>query len=231
MSDRSKPSTDWSRLTAGIERQITEDWQRELPGLSVYRRRHLLRRVGPLLVGVCLDRDSSGEKYIPCSHVHCLAHDFPTISLTLCTQLRTEQGNPDFIKLQLHSTTYREAASRIARQTLLPLNGPIALSQAMTAYRKHMATPLGRRQKAILARDCILLLAWSGRQADALHLLELTLSELSDEASFQTCGGRIRYSTAIHQAIEDPDVVRQTVQSEIQRHRVESVMVNDLIVD
>jgi len=50
-------------LTKSAEKQITEDWQREILSLGVYEPRWLLRRVGPLLVGICLDRDSGGTSY------------------------------------------------------------------------------------------------------------------------------------------------------------------------
>ena len=75
------------RLTKSLEKSIAEDWRQHLTGLAVYQPRHLLRRVGPLHVGVCLDRDSLGDKYKPCFHVHFLGKEFPTVSLTLCTPL------------------------------------------------------------------------------------------------------------------------------------------------
>jgi hypothetical protein len=51
------------KLTRAVEKRITEDWAREFTGMGVYKRRWLMRRVGPLLIGVSLDRDSHGDLY------------------------------------------------------------------------------------------------------------------------------------------------------------------------
>lgn len=85
-------------LNKSAEKQITADWQREMPSLGIYRPRHLLRRVGLLLVGVLLERDSGRDMYHPMFHVHCMGKALHFVSLTLCTQLRSERfGARDFI--------------------------------------------------------------------------------------------------------------------------------------
>ena len=119
-------------LTRAVEKQITEDWQREIPSLGIYVPRHLLKRIGPLLVGICLERDSSGNKYKPTFHVHCLGKEAPAVFLTLLTQLRSERsGGPDFIQVRFHKEKYKEAAARMIRQSLLPLDGDLTLEQVI----------------------------------------------------------------------------------------------------
>ncbi len=148
-------------LTGPRERKITEDWQREIPSLGVYRPRWLLRRVGPLLVGICLDRDSSGDIYKPIFHVHCLGHPFPVVSLTLATQLRSKRsGGPSYVEVKWHEEKYLDAAARMVQQSLLPLEGDLRLDSVIDAYRRHMATPIGRRQLPMLYRDTVFLAVW-----------------------------------------------------------------------
>jgi hypothetical protein len=159
-------------LARSNETQITADWQREIASLGIYAPRHLLRRVGPLLVGICLDRDSGGEIYKPMFHVHSLCNEFSCVSLTLGSQLRSERsGGPSYIEVKWHQQKYKEAAARMVRQSLLPLEGDLRLEQVIDAYRAYLDSPMGKLQPVLLYRDMILLLAWSGDHEGALGLL------------------------------------------------------------
>ncbi len=216
-------------LTKSNEKRITDDWQQQIPSLGDYRPRRLLRRVGPLLVGVCLERDSSGNKYKPTFHVHCLAKDAPAVFLTLLTQLRSEHsGGPDFIQVRFHEERYKEAAARMIHQSLLSLSGDLRLEQVMDAYRHYMATPMGKLQATTLYRDMILLSAWAGDQAGALKLLDACLHIRSD-TEFQHLGGRAAFGAECQKLIEHPDLVQQMVDSQIAALGVENLPTANLI--
>lgn len=203
------------QLTKSVENQITLDWQHELPSLGVYRPRHLLRRVGPLLIGVCLDRDSGGEKYKPCFHVHFLGKSFPVVSLTMCTQLKAKSGGPDFVEVKFHQELFKDAARRMAEQSPLALKGPITIQQVLGAYREHAMTPLGQRQYAILHGDCILLLSMVNRQNEARSLLSEILKDVSDERAFQSFGGPDSYANQMLNWISHPESICRTVDDQI----------------
>lgn len=203
-------------LNSAAEKQITRDWQAEIPSLGIFKPRHLLRRVGPLLVGICLDRDSSANKYIPQFHVHFLGIEDTSISLMLSTQLRTERTEgPDYIEVRWHEEKYKEAAARMVRQSLLPMTGDLTLAQVLDAYRKHMATPMGRLTTMHLYRDMILLSAWAGDKQGASKLLEEALRSTTDEAKFRHVGGRTGFETECRKAIGDPESIEQLVQNQI----------------
>lgn len=53
-------------------RRVTKDWAVAFPGFAVWRPLHLLRRIGPAVQGICLDRSTSGDGYLPTAHVHAL---------------------------------------------------------------------------------------------------------------------------------------------------------------
>jgi len=240
-------------LTKASEKQITEDWQREIPILAVYEPRWLLRRVGPLLVGICLDRDSGGDIYKPIFHVHCLAHEFPCVSLTLATQLRSERsGGPSYIEVKWHKHKYKDAAARMVRQSLLPLEGDLRLEQVIDAYRRYMGTPMGRLAPVLEYRDMILLLAWSGDPQGALKLLmeALQISDAPREVSFnrmqggkvvtqsvqtiegfnfQHVGGRAAFEAECRKLIGNPALVQQTVDSQIAALGVGNLPVSNLL--
>jgi hypothetical protein len=202
-------------LTKSVEKKIIEDWQREIPSLGIYAPRQLLRRVGPLLVGICLERDSGGAKYKPTFHVHCLGREAPAVFLTLLTQLRSERsGGPDFVQVHWHEEKYKEAAARMVRQSLLPLAGDLRLDEVIAAYRTYLPTPWGRTYPVLLYRDMIILSAWGGYQAGAREFLAESL-QISDDAHFRHVGGRAGFETECRQLIEQPDLIQQTVDSQI----------------
>ncbi len=205
------------KLTPKIENAITNDWHHELPGLSVYKPRHLLRRVGPLLIGVCLDRDSGGEKYKPCFHCHFLGKDFPVVSLTLCSQLKAASGGPDFIEVKFHEGNFKDAACRLKQQALLPLDdSPVDLSSIIAAYRTHMETPLGNRQRAILSGDLIGLMVLCNQSQAARQELENVLL-LDNESVFQSFGSKRGFEKKMLTAIEDQTILKRTVESQIEK--------------
>ena len=202
-------------LTRPAERRITEDWRTEIPSLGVYKLRWLLRRVGPLLVGVCLDRDSSGESYMPTFHVHFLGMAFPGVSLLLSTQLCSERsGGPDFVQVRFHADKYKEAAARMVRQSLLPLQGDLRLAQVVHAYRQYLVTPVGKVQAAILFRDIAILSALAGDRWGALALLAECL-RLPDTAGFRHVGGREVLEADCRRLIGSPTLIQQTVDSQL----------------
>jgi hypothetical protein len=216
-------------LTKANEKEITEDWRKEIPSLGVYAPRHLLRRVGPLLVGMCLDRDSSGEIYKPIFHVHFLGKEAPTVFLTLATQVQSDRsGGPTYVEVKWHGQKYKETAARMIRQSLLPLEGDLRLDHVIEAYRAHLQTPLGKRQAAILYRDMIILSAWAGDRAGALRLLSECL-QLPDTAGFQHVGGRESLEAECRKLIENPALIQQTVDSQIVALGVGNLPVSNLL--
>lgn len=66
-------------LTAAAKKKITLDWSRLFPELGTYRPLHLLRRVGPLLQGIALERTSGNDLYRPMAHIHCLAQESTSV--------------------------------------------------------------------------------------------------------------------------------------------------------
>jgi hypothetical protein len=125
-----------SPLSVVDRRRITEDWAREFPELAVWKPLVLLRRIGPVLQGVTLN-ESSGDDYLPTAHVHALTRRFPTISMTLPTELRTAGGVPDPIRAKFHRTSVVvEAAERLREASPLRFEGSILANDLVAVYQK-----------------------------------------------------------------------------------------------
>src|SRR5689334_8250555 len=108
-----------TKLDAGAARRITEDWATAFPGFGVYRPLRILRRLGPLVQGVTLERSSSGNDYLPTAHVHALTRSFPVISLTLAERLAGNSGVEQRIKLSDHESSFAWAVDRLRSQSHL----------------------------------------------------------------------------------------------------------------
>ena len=74
-----------------------------------------------------------------------------------------------------------------------------------------------------------MLLAISERQAAARCLLEETVEKLSDQQDFQSFGGLAEFQKKMCLAIERPDHIRQTVETQIDSLAVDKLLVDPLI--
>ncbi|MFF2127613.1 hypothetical protein ACFVW1_19855 [Streptomyces olivochromogenes] len=110
-----------------VVRRVTSDWAATLPGFGVLRSLHLVRRIGPVLQGVCLDRSTSGDGYFPTAHVHALTREFPVISLTLGHRLERPSAQPETVLFIRHEGEFRRAADALKAQSRLSLDAPPSL--------------------------------------------------------------------------------------------------------
>lgn len=167
-------------LSAARKKSITRDWQKLVPQFAALRPMSLVRRVGPLVQGICLDRDSSNSAYLPTTFVHCLCRPFPVLSLTLGQPLlASRSGTIQRISVQFHSTHYVEACNRLLAASLMRVDGDWRLSDLLYAYTNYRQ--LGRpdsRYPVLLIEDAISVCAWLGNESDASRMV----IEACDEA-------------------------------------------------
>jgi hypothetical protein len=221
------------KLTAEIKNQIAQDWLDKFPELGIYKPMWLLRRVGPLLVGICLNRDSGNDAYTPIFHVHNLGKSFPTVSLTLYDPLLTMKSKvPQVIKVAFHADHINEAANRMKEQLLIPLSGSVALDDVLSAYCNYMERPMGQ-YPLLLFEDILVLLLWCGRSKDAVE----QFAEFSQRVAkwspmlnvLQNAGGFNVWQDKCRSWIADPAQIRRTVNEQIGFHKLSKVPASDLI--
>ena len=73
-----------------------------------------MRRIGPVVQGIILERTRLNNGYIPKSHVHALTRDFPMITLKLCRE-------SDLVKVIHHERYYPSAAAKLRDKSVLSL--------------------------------------------------------------------------------------------------------------
>lgn len=164
-------------LTRAAKARITGDWQTRFPLLATRSPMKLMKRHGPLVMGLCLDRTRSNDCYLPTFFVHCLLMPSPVLTLTLNHGLANERFPhlQDEIKVNHHAAVFDDCAERMKRQKPVLMQETTTLSDVMNLYNEYY---LARRDPAIcrfpaaLFADVILLVAASGYRARAMELLE-----------------------------------------------------------
>ncbi|MEU9087160.1 hypothetical protein [Streptomyces sp. NPDC048357] len=123
-----------SRADAATARRVTADWARRFDGFDVWGPLRLMRRIGPVVQGITLDRTTTGDGYFPTAHVHNLARESPVITLSLGQRLVGSSGMQERVRFSRHCDDFIDAAERLALQSDLLLSAPPAVAEIVKKY-------------------------------------------------------------------------------------------------
>ena len=129
-----------TKLDATTAKRVTADWGAVFPEFSSWKPLRLIRRIGPVLQGITLDRSSSGDEYFPTVHVHALTRAFPVVSLTLNHRLVTSSGVQEPISFVRHDSDFANAAERLEGQSNLSLRAWPTVQEIVSAYHAFAVT-------------------------------------------------------------------------------------------
>lgn len=211
------------KLTASARRHITSDWSSCFPDLGVLCPLVLLRRAGPLLQGITLNRDSSNAVYRPTFHVHSLMKESPVITMVLAQELRSRKtGAPESIPVRRHAEKYVDAAKRLAAQAPMPLSGALTTSDVLEAYDAYLAQ-YPKMFHPELLEDVVALLVWSGRVSDALQALERAADVVAAWPAdvLERLGGAESWRDGVWGRVGDRSRLSACVQAQIEAHSVQ----------
>ncbi|MEV1118832.1 hypothetical protein AB0I91_27515 [Actinosynnema sp. NPDC049800] len=104
--------------------KVTSDWGRTFDQFAVWRPLRLLRRLGPVVQGITLDRNTAGDAYFPTVHIHVLAVPFPVISLTMGQRLLDDSGAQKQVMFSRHAEEFQVAVEGVRRQSSLSVDEP-----------------------------------------------------------------------------------------------------------
>lgn len=162
------------KITAAKKKIITNEWAQEFQELNVYKSMWLMRRIGPLLQGICLDRDSTNSNYLPTFHVHNLiGQEGDFISLSLKSVLVRENGTPQRITEIQHEKEYKNYIQQFKEQVPFGLSGKIKLKQVVKAYQAELSS--GRADVKYPINqwyDLVSLYLWCNKPTDAKRIFE-----------------------------------------------------------
>jgi hypothetical protein len=123
-----------SKVDTAMIRRVTKDWAGAFGGFDVWRPLRLIRRIGPVLQGITLDRSTSGDAYYPTAHVHALTREFPVIAFGLEQRLVGPSGMPEKISFSRHSADFPDASKRLAGQSRLSLGSPPSVEEVVDQF-------------------------------------------------------------------------------------------------
>jgi hypothetical protein len=188
-----------------------------------------LRRVGPILQGVVLERFTDQRAYQPATFVHFLGRRWPTISLSLMRELRARNGASKRLRSPWRENEHQEAALKLAEQSALPLVALPTIEEIVDAYREWVERnvkpdwPFGRPA----LEDLVLVPATVGRDDLAKSGLELA-ANLAEAWPAEQLPHGDRWLEQLEAAAADQLALQRTVLDEIERHGLGSIPTHEL---
>ncbi|MFF5921861.1 hypothetical protein ACFY8C_26450 [Streptomyces flavochromogenes] len=148
--------------TAG---RVTKEWAAEFPGFDAWKSLHLLRRIGPVVQGICLDRTTGDDGYLPTVHVHALTREFPVVSLMLGQRSARPSGMPDPVLFARHERDFAHAVGALREQSRLPLDELPSIDEIVRQYHAEARRRLEKGHGAAVPEmeDSVLVAAAAGR--------------------------------------------------------------------
>ncbi|MEH0423268.1 hypothetical protein [Streptomyces sp. B21-083] len=217
-----------TKPAAASARRVTKDWAAVFPGFTVWRPLHLLRRIGPVVQGVCLDRSTSGDGYLPTVHVHALTREFPVISLTLGQRLERSSGQPETVLFARHEEEFQRAVDTLKAQSRLSLDMPPSLERIVKEYHSSSSArqEAGFSPAVVEMEDSILIAAAANRR----DLVEDGLSLAADLAGKWpkarlplTWVSAVAWLDGIRSKAGDLETLAETVSGQVAAHKLDKL--------
>jgi hypothetical protein len=221
------------KISSAKKAKITNQWCEQFPDMRRYKSMWLLRCIGPLLHGICLDRDSSNENYSPTFHVHNLVgqeDDF--ISLSLKTVLTNSNGSPLRITERHHDTDYLSIIEMFKKQSPFGFAGDITLKSIVKSYDREISS--GRADvKYPLSQwyDLVCLYIWCGKEKEARNTYEKCEKKIAKWPKEVTSyiEDRIEKFTRLNDYLDDPIKLKNEVESSLVDLKLEDISRADVI--
>ena len=214
----------WKTLTPAAKKKITADWNTTFADFGVYKPMHLLRRTGPLLMGVLLERGSSNDFYKPIFHVHNLARVFPVVSLALPREVPNE-----YVHVEWHDAKFQEITKRLGELAYMPLSGELALADIVDGFRSYQRKP-SMPYEPDAFRDLALICGWCGNRIELANVLRETEKVMKQWPAvvLKQIGGLDHWLSGVRASAENQDELRAITAVQITKHGVGSIPATDL---
>lgn len=198
--------------------RFMSDWLKCLPAMRVERSMSLMKRNGPILVGLYLQEDRGSEHYIAVPHVHNLTRPTNFVTLTLAYPLKNRKNTyKEMFTVDSHNREIHDACSRLRRQTIFPLDESLSISQVVKAYDTSISKNLVLDSREKLYEDILSLLTWCGRTAEAEARYAEYIREMSgwEERVFSREGGKLKFFDRLGEIFESPNQLRKICEEQI----------------
>lgn len=214
----------WKTFTAADKKTITTDWNAAFPSFGVYKPLHLLRRNGPLLTGILLERGRNNDGYEPIFHVHNLTRPFPTVSLSWPRRIPNE-----YVHIEWHAGKFPDLARKIGELAYLPLSGDLALSDIVGGGQSYLRTATNRYDIHAHS-DLALLAGWCGNQQEVTNALQQAEKIMKQwpPAVLNQIGGLDNWLESVRVLAVDQAKLQATAREQIAVHKLEKIPAGEL---
>lgn len=206
--------------------RIQSDWRSCCPSMRLYKSMSLIKRNGPIIVGLSLREDRGNTSYKVIPYVHNLLRQTSYITLTLNYPLRTKQGTyHDSFTLNSHDREFLDVCRRLHEQTLFPLSESLSLPQIIRAYEEYISRGLNLESPAFLYEDIVSLFAWCGKLEEAKQRLLNYVSVMSDwdDQMFRHVGGKLAFFDRLVEIVENRGLLEKTCESNLSLFKLERI--------
>ncbi|MFI0939217.1 hypothetical protein [Streptomyces sp. NPDC021020] len=206
-------------------RRVTADWARAYEGFSVWRPLRLLRRIGPVVQGITLDRTTSGDAYFPTAHIHALTREFPVVSLTLGQRLLSPSGVQEAVAFASHADLYIEASARLAEQSRLSLGDAPGVEQIVKELHAFAVAQQERGYPpAVFEMEDSVLVAAAYGDSELLPRGLRLAADLAEEWKVSrlplSFPGKADWLAGLEEKAGSPSVLNDTIESQIAVHKL-----------
>ncbi|WP_344864631.1 hypothetical protein [Planomonospora alba] len=161
-------------------------------------------------------------------HVHALTRDFPVVSLTLSQGLKTTEGVPEGIPVDLHGDEFRDAAHRLEAQSSLSLREVPTLEHIVQRYRDYaVEVQCGRLPSAVSElEDSVLVPAAAGKGElanESIESVSRIASGWSRAEAPQGWESTKRWLAWLARRMHDAEGLATTVEEQILKHGLSKV--------
>ncbi|ANH67491.1 hypothetical protein ABE85_07760 [Mitsuaria sp. 7] len=186
--------------------------------MVIYDSMWLMRRIGPLLQGVLLEKTQDGSCYCPTLHIHTFSRPLGYVALNVAQPLLTVRTRAsEYIKVLHHDKHFSEGAKRLAASSLLPIEGDISLDEVMAAYRSFETFPASDAPFSInYFESAISLHAWCGQINRGKQALEEYLEVITQwpDRVIERLGSVDKWRSDMLAVLANPDAIRETAEQQ-----------------
>ncbi len=206
---------------------ITRDWLKEFPSYKKILPQAWTKRVGPLSFDMGYNVSWGTDVKIEFS-IFNLANPLGFMSATL--PVRPKSRLYSLTWKQHEEGKYKEAAEELRQVSVLPIEGPVKLSQVINAYQTYPG--LEYQSSPRYFEDPSLIAAWAGKLELAKKLLdwgsawyEIRFCKRPDMKKTD------EWYQSMLEKISDPEGLRKTVEDQVVFHKLTKLPYEELIID
>lgn len=217
------------KLDAKTKRKISNDWIECFPLMSLWKPMWLLKRHGPLLVGICLDRDRTNEQYTPRAHFHSLCAPVSTILLGLVGEVEL-RGVPVSIRCLHHDQQYQSVADELGTKFPFLRNKRLEFSEYLLATKNYLEGKHGKTGKVPFQHapweDLVLVASYMGRFDYAETALESFANSISKwpDRGLNNIGSADAWRRKLEWFIKNPDALHANVEAQVKDHKLDHLV-------